>query len=189
MATMSTPFDPLDALFQVGEDKYGYKYRPTNMHANASPVYQCIRCTDPNCMVKCLWLYKSVDGHWIATEAPKTSDDPINGGMPTFRTAGPVENICRYQTLDWQYFKTRTLEWSGALTFVVYPFFLSSRSDGLHSERYLPSTPTSEPSGTRGDWSTTYTGTAESPVESSAGGWSFVASANITESQQHDHAW
>ena len=187
---MSSPFDPLDALFQVGEDKYGYKYRPTNMHANGYPVYQCIRCTDPNCMVKCLWLYKSVDGHWIATEAPKTSDEPINGGMPTFRTAGPVENICRYQTLDWQYFKTHTLGWEGAMTFVVYPFFLSSRGDDSSSDWWgnVPSEPTTG-SNARGDWSTTYTGTAESSLASSAGDWSLVASANITESQQRDHAW
>jgi hypothetical protein len=152
MATMSTQFDPLDALFQVGEDKYGYKYRSTKMRANSSPVYQCIRTTDVNCMVKCLWLYKSADGHWIATEAPKTSDDPINEGMPTFRTAGPVDNICRYQTLDWQYFKTHTFEWEGAMTFAVYPYFVSSssgRCDSLWywsgSTSHAPTEPASEP--------------------------------------------
>ena len=77
---MADLFDPASALFQIGEDRYGYKYRLSKMRANGWPVYQCIRSADPNCAVKCLWLYKSSDGHWVATEAPKTSLDPINGG-------------------------------------------------------------------------------------------------------------
>jgi hypothetical protein len=108
------------ALFQIGEDRYGYKYRRSNMRANACPVYQCIRGKDENDEMKCLWLYKSVDGHWIATEAPKTSLDPINEGAPMFRTLDPVEDIHVRQQLQWQYFKPQTWEWEGSMTFTTY---------------------------------------------------------------------
>jgi len=118
---MAAPFGPLEALFQIGEDKYGYKYRLTKMRANGSPVFQCIRSTEPGCMVKCLWLYRSADGHWIATEASKTEDDPINEGTPTFRTKDPVEDIRVRQTLQWQYFKPESVEWEGAMSFETYP--------------------------------------------------------------------
>ena len=109
------------ALSQIGEDRYGYKYRSTKMRANTALVYQCIRCTDQNCDEKCLWLYKSLDGHWIATEAPKISTDPINTGNPKFRTLHPVEDIRAGRELQWQYFKEQTLEWEGSMTFTTYP--------------------------------------------------------------------
>ena len=111
----------MSALFQVGEDRYGYKYRSTNMRANAAPVYQCIRSTDETCEQKCLWLYKSSDGHWIATEALKISTDPINTSNPKFRTLHPVEDIRAHRELQWQYFMAQTLEWEGSMTFTTYP--------------------------------------------------------------------
>ena len=134
---MAAPFDPREALFQIGENKYGYKYRSTEMRANSSPVYQCIRTTDVNDTVKCLWLYKSGDGHWIATEAPKTSSDPINGGTPTVRTPVPVEDIRVRQALHWQYFKPLTLEWEGSMMFETYPM----QPTMIGPRRDLPNTP------------------------------------------------
>jgi hypothetical protein len=109
------------ALFQIGEDRYGYKYGSTKMRANSAPVYQCIRGTDQNCVVNCLWLYRSSDGHWIAIEAPKTSLGPITEGDPTFRTLDPVEDIHVRQQLQWQYCKPQTWEWEGSMTFTTYP--------------------------------------------------------------------
>jgi hypothetical protein len=109
------------ALFQIGEDKYGYKYGSTNMRANSAPVYKCFRGTDQSPVGNCLWLYRSSDRHWIAIDAPKTAEDPINGGQPTFRTQDPVEDISVRQTLQWQYFENRTLEWAGSMTFSTYP--------------------------------------------------------------------
>ena len=99
------------ALFQIGEDRYGYKYGSTKMRANSVPLYKCIRGTDQNCDERCLWLYKSFDGHWIATEAPKISTDPINTGNPKFRTLHPLEDIRAGRELQWQYFKEQ--HWSG----------------------------------------------------------------------------
>ena len=107
------------AVFQIGEDKYGYKYGLTNMRTNSAPVYKCLRGTDQSPVGNCLWLYRSSDWHWIAIDAPKTAEDPINGGQPTFRTQDPVEDISVRQTLQGQYFENRT--WAGSMTFSTYP--------------------------------------------------------------------
>ena len=112
------------ALFQIGEDKYGCKYGSTNMKANSAPVYKCIRGTDLHCDERCLWLYKSFEGHWIATEASKISRDPINTGRPTFRTEDAVEGDIHVQReLQWQYFKETEEEfvWEGSMTFTTHP--------------------------------------------------------------------
>jgi hypothetical protein len=111
------------ALFQIGEDKYGYKYGSTNMRANSAPVYKCFRGTDQSPVGNCLWLYRSSDRHWIAIDAPKTTEDPINGGQPTFRTKDEVEGDIRVQReLQWQYFKETEEEfvWEGSMTFTTH---------------------------------------------------------------------
>ena len=176
---MAAPFDPREALFQIGEDKYGYKYRSTKMRANSSPVYQCIRTTDVNDTVKCLWLYKSGDGHWIATDAPKTSSDPINGGTPTFRTTVPVEDIRVRQALHWQYFKPMTLEWEGSMMFETYPM----QTTMIGPRRDLPMTPPN------GDARLGLTNTpSHVPSKPASEVQVEPHSANIPESQQHDDA-
>jgi len=178
---MSEFFDPAQAVFQIGEGRYGYKYRRSKMQTNHCPVYQCIRGKDQNCSVKCLWLYKSVDGHWIATEAPKTSLDPINEGDPTFRTLDLVEDIHVRQQLQWQYFKPQTWEWEGSMTFTTYPMLaalppmIGNRRD-LSAGSGLATVPET---GASSD-------TPETNAETAAAttGSSVVASADITESQQ-----
>ena len=63
------------ALFQVGPDRNGYKYTPTDMEANGKRVYRCQRGTDsiPGEEVRAvLYLYMSQDGHWVALEAART---------------------------------------------------------------------------------------------------------------------
>ena len=176
---MAAPFDPREALFQIGEDKYGYKYRSTKTRANSSPVYQCIRSADVNDTVKCLWLYKSGDGHWIATDAPKTSSDPINGGTPKFRTTVPVEDIRVRQALHWQYFKPMTLEWEGSMMFETYPM----QPTMIGSRRGWPMTsPT-------GDASLGLTNTpSHVPSEPASEVQAEPHSANIPESQQRGDA-
>jgi hypothetical protein len=143
---------PRVALFQIGEDKYGYKYSASTMKVNGSPVYQCIRSSDINDATKCLWLYKSSDGHWIATNAPKTSSDPVNGGIPKFRTTEPVDCIRVRQMLYWHYFKEATEQWEGSLPFETYPMrhdlpMTSPTGDarlGLTNTPSFPSAPASE---------------------------------------------
>ena len=170
---MAAPFGPLEALFQIGEDKYGYKYRLTKIRANNAPVYQCVRSTEPGCMVNCLWLYKSADGHWIATQAPKTSNDPINEGTPTFRTKDPVEDIRVRQTLQWQYFKPESVEWEGAMSF-EWEGAMHFETYPMISRRDLSST-TAVGSGT----STTDTGTIASAAAPLSAPPAVVASENI----------
>ena len=187
---MAEFFDPASALFQIGEDRYGYKYRLSKMRANGWPVYQCIRSTDPNCAAKCLWLYKSSDGHWVATEAPKTSLDPINGGTPTFRTVNPVEDIRARQQLQWQYFKPQSLEWEGAMTFNTYP--MAAPTAMMGTRRDLPQGSTAAGSGSRATPEETGASSdppgtdAAAPPAAAGTGWSVVASADITESQHDD---
>ena len=185
---MAEPFEPAQSVFQIGEDRYGYKYRMSKMRTNGCLVYQCIRGKDQNCSEKCLWLYKSADGHWIATEAPKTSKDPINGGDPMFRTKNPVENINVQQQLEWQYFKPQTLEWEGSMTFTTYlmqgslPPMIGTRRDLSSAGGLLGSTAagsdlaTVPEIGATPDPNTAAT-TGSSPVD---------APADIMESQQDD---
>ena len=117
---MTDVFDPAMALFQIGEDKYGYKYRSSNMKANGSVVYQCIRATDNNAHADCLWLYKSHDGHWIATEAPKTCTDPVNQGQPKFRTCEVEHDIREPKWLQWSWFDTVRHTWKEKMGFQTY---------------------------------------------------------------------
>ena len=69
----------------------------------------------------CLWLYQSHDGHWIATEAPKTCRDPVNEGQPKFRTIEQVGNIEEGQWLQWAWFEASTLSWKDQMGFQTYP--------------------------------------------------------------------
>jgi len=119
---MAEPFDPSTALFQIGEDKYGYKYRLTNKRSNGAPIYQCCCSTEANDNANCLWLYQSQDRHWIATEAPKTCRDPVNEGQPKFRTIEQVRNIEEGQWLQWAWFEASSLSWwKDQMGFQTYP--------------------------------------------------------------------
>ena len=176
---------PRVALFQIGEDKYGYKYSASTMKVNGSPVYQCIRSSDVNSLVRCLWLYKSGDGHWIATDAPKNSSDPVNGGIPKFRTTEPVDCIRVRQMLHWHWFKEATEQWEGALPFMTYPMPMTSPTM-IGSRRDLSMTSSS------GDARLGMSGTTNTPSHVPSEPASEVQaephSANIPESQQHDDA-
>ena len=118
---MADPFDPTTALFQIGEDRYGYKYRLAKKGSNGAPIYQRCRSTELNDNIICLWLYQSHDGHWIATEAPKTCRDLVNEGQPKFRTIEQVRNIEEGQWLQWAWFEASTLSWKDQMGFQTYP--------------------------------------------------------------------
>jgi hypothetical protein len=168
-------------FFQIGEDKYGYKYSASTMKVNGSPVYQCIRSSDVNSLVRCLWLYKSSDGHWIATDAPKNSSDPVNGGIPKFRTTEPVDCIRVRQMLHWHWFKEATEQWEGALPFMTYPMPMTSPT------RDLSMTSSSGNAHRLGMSGTTNT-PSHVPSEPASEVQAEPHSANIPESQQHDDA-
>ena len=106
-------------LFQVGEDKYGYQYQATQKRVNGSMVFQCCRAASDR-TDHCLWLYKSHDGHWIATEAETNAADPVNTGQPTFRTCEVVPDITANQYLHWHWFVPATREWKGNMGFQTY---------------------------------------------------------------------
>ena len=134
-------------LFQVGEDKYGYKYQGTKKRANGSMVFQCCRAASDSTH-DCLWLYKSHDGHWIATEASTDCADPINNGQPKFRTCEVVADITANQWLQWSWFEASTLEWKGKMGFQTYPIMpmpamiLRCDSQSSAAPMPVPSSPT-----------------------------------------------
>ena len=121
------------ALFQIGEDYYGYKYSMTNKKTNSAPIYQCCRSTNWTDHKNCLWLYKSEDGHWIATKAPKTCDDPVNEGQPKFRTCEQVHDIEEGQWLEWSWFHAPTSQWMDNMGFRTYPLTTTMMSLGSDS--------------------------------------------------------
>jgi hypothetical protein len=102
--------DHFDALFEIGDL---YRYRLTCKNVNGAPIYQSSRSTDRNDNNNCVWLHTSQDGHWIATKAPKTCDDPVNEGQPKFRTFTQVQNIEDEQWIEWQRFDTPKLRRKG----------------------------------------------------------------------------
>ena len=106
-------------LFQVGEDKYGHQYQATQKRVNGSMVFQCCRAASDR-TDHCLWLYKSHDGHWIATEAETDAGGPINTGQPKFRTCEVVPDITANQYLHWHWFEPATLEWKGKMGYQTY---------------------------------------------------------------------
>ena len=118
---MAEPFDSSEALFQIGEDKYGYKHRLTKKRSTGGPIYQCCRSTEVNDNTNCLWLYQSQGGHWISTEADKTCRDPVNEGQPKFRTIEPVRNIEEGQWLQWAWLEASTRLWKDQMGFQTYP--------------------------------------------------------------------
>ena len=111
--------DHFDALFEIGDG--WYRYRLTNKNVNGAPIYQSSRSTDRNDNNNCLWLYKSQDGHWISTEAPKDCVDPVNEGQPKFRTFKQVQNIEDEQWIEWQWFDAPKLRWKGKRRIMTHP--------------------------------------------------------------------
>ena len=89
------------------------------MKANGSPVYQCMRPTD-NKVHNCLWHHKSHDGHWIATEAPKTCTDPVNQGQPKFRTCEVEHDVREPKWLQWSWFDAVRHTWKEKMDFQTY---------------------------------------------------------------------
>jgi hypothetical protein len=112
-------------VFQVGEDKYGYQYKATQKKVNGTIIWQCCRPATDKTNTHCLWLYKSHDGHWIATEAETNAADPVNTGQPTFRTCEVVPDITASQYLNWHWFVPATREWKGSLGFLTYRIMLN----------------------------------------------------------------
>jgi len=111
--------DHFDALFEIGDG--WYRYRLTDKNVNGAPIHQSSRSTDRNDNNNCLWLYKSGDGHWISTEAPKDCIDLVHLGQLKFRTFKQVQNIEYGQWTYWQVFDARRLRWKGKTCILTHP--------------------------------------------------------------------
>ena len=108
------------AYFRTGEALHAYEYYATEMETNNEPVYRCIRGKASSSHTR-LYLYKSFDGHWIATEAGIDSVNPVNEGTPAFRTAKPVEDITEpANKVPWQWWDEVQHVWKGEMKFNTY---------------------------------------------------------------------
>ena len=109
---------PVAKGFRIGEPHMGYEYYQTDMLTNGMPVYRCIRGTAVNAARR-LYLYRSEDGHWIASESSANCDDPVNLGSPAFRTVHEVEDISLPNMVQWQWFDEAGV-WKGNMGFNTY---------------------------------------------------------------------
>ena len=106
--------------FRVGESNYGYEYYETDKSFNSKPVYRCIRGKSNKFGVR-LYLYRSDDGCWIATEAGEDDPDPVANGTPAFKTQDAIDDISvPVNRLHWQWFVPDSNQWVGSMAFNTY---------------------------------------------------------------------
>ena len=96
-------------VLQIGTDYNCFQYFWTNMTVNGATVYMGTRGSNPkrNGPDYRMFLYRDLDGHWIATEAHKDDPQPVKNGWRTWRTSSPMESIAQpgwhnWDQLDWQ---------------------------------------------------------------------------------------
>ena len=109
--------------FQIGSDEDQYVFGPADMEVNQAPVYMCCRGLHgkKNMNKKArivLWLAKGEDGHWIARQAPKNSEEPLQHGPSLLKTKFPLDDITIQGDVAWQYFDIETKKWVD----FTYPF-------------------------------------------------------------------
>ncbi len=92
-------------LFQIGEDKYSYKYSRTAMACNGYPMVAPAQVAPPN-DVLCLW--RNHQGRWVAVRTDADGMDPVNSGVPVFTTSSTdIDDVSEAQTVEWQWYDER----------------------------------------------------------------------------------
>ena len=106
--------------FRVGESNYGYEHYETDKSFNSKPVYRCIRGKSNKFSAR-LYLYRSCDGCWIATEAGEDDPDPVANGTAAFKTQDAIDDISvPVNRLLWQWFVPDSNQWVGSMAFNTY---------------------------------------------------------------------
>ena len=98
------------AMIQIGSDKFRYIYSPTHLKSRKKPVYKCRRGRNegsPNV----LWLSQGADGHWVAREAHRDSENPLRHGVKVFRTMHPMPDITVPGEVEWMWWNDKKQEW------------------------------------------------------------------------------
>ena len=95
-------------VFRAGESNCGCEY------------YRCIRGKSNKFGVR-LYLYRSDDGCWIATEAGEDDPDPVANGTAAFKTQDAIDDISvPVNRLLWQWFVPDSNQWVGSMAFNAY---------------------------------------------------------------------
>ena len=96
--------------FQIGSNKQGYIYSPTDMEVNNAPVYKCRRGQDGG-SEHVLWLSRAKDGRWIAREAHTDSPEPVAHGKKIFMTQNVITDITNPGDIDWMWYNEKKEPW------------------------------------------------------------------------------
>ena len=79
-----------------------------------------------------LFIFKSLDNHWIAVEALASSCDPVSDGKPKFRTVQlGIGDIADPNDVQWQWWDEDNLEWKGSMQFHTYDVRPVSHDTGI----------------------------------------------------------
>ena len=108
--------------FQIGSDRDGFIYKKSAFQAYGKPVYECRRGYDrpePGKRVdRILWLYRLPNGSWVAAEADFDSPNPVQEGVPLFKTMdSDISDITQPGTVVWQLWDNDTASWKGDMEF------------------------------------------------------------------------
>ena len=92
--------------FQIGSNKFRYISSPTPLECRNKPVYKCRRGQNEG-TPEVLWLSLGADGHWVAREAHKDCDNPLEDGVKVFRTMHPMPDITLPGEVEWMWWDAR----------------------------------------------------------------------------------
>lgn len=108
--------------FQIGSNRNGFIYKTSKFQTNGHPIYECRRGYDRpergERIVRILWLHRLPNSHWVAVEADFDSGNPVQEGVPMFKTMDPdIGDITQPGTVVWQSWEPCTASWEGSMEF------------------------------------------------------------------------
>ena len=106
--------------FQIGSNRNGFIYEKSTFNTNRHPIYECRRGYDRPAkgqrIVRILWLYRLPNSHWVAVETDFDSANPVQEGVPLFKTMDPdIGDITQPGTVVWQSWEPSTASWEGSM--------------------------------------------------------------------------
>ena len=119
---MAATVEVMHPVFRIGPERNQFNYYATQFMANEKPVYRCCRGSSKDEGMR-LFLFKSVEMHWIAVEAGKDTVDPLQEFQtPVFRTlTQDIDDISQPGDVKWQSWNDAKGEWGdNVMTFTTY---------------------------------------------------------------------
>ena len=85
-------------------------FSPTHLECRNKPVYKCRRGRNEG-SPDVLWLSQRRDGHWVAREAHRDSENPLRNGVKVFRTMHPMTDITIPGEVEWMWWDDSSDAW------------------------------------------------------------------------------